>query len=488
MKTHKVALLFALLIGFIYVGPNVYFMFSDSYKGLPIIATDAENLYLTIINGATKGCTLNCNPYIKEYGYKFPYYNVSISGAVLAIPSIVLGISIPVLKVVYEFLLPMILFLLAYSLVYRLTKNISVSLLSGLTILLGSNLVNAKDLTSVYDLMRLTYLKTELSQFFIFSRPVYPQLSTPFFFIYLHILLSTMRHKSKKWFGLLGLAYGVSFYVYFFIYSFITVVHGVLIGVSIIKKEWSAVKGYLGASLLGLVLAIPVFISIKNLFAHPYFFTIPTQYLVKTHIPHITVVGLLLLMLAIVCAYFYARKHPTLSPEAYYIGILIASCFITRNEHVVSGMIMQYDHYELYIFTPILVMTIAFCLHTWCEKYTKLIAWITGVILVLNGVVIATASYKHWFDYTVQQQRFVPVLEWVKVNIEKKSVISAPEELASIIPFYTSHYVTKTTLTNQWIHIPNHTIKPEYTIVQTIPKMERGWIYQDDLFTVYRAK
>ena len=110
LKTHRLAILVSALVGLIYVLPNLIFISSTYYRGLPIISADAESMYLSRINGVHKGCILNCNSYIKEYANTYPHFNSSISEVVVALPGILTNVSTINLKILYDFVFPAVLF------------------------------------------------------------------------------------------------------------------------------------------------------------------------------------------------------------------------------------------------------------------------------------------------------------------------------------------------------------------------------------------
>lgn len=110
-----IILIVALVCGVIYVLPNIFFINSNDFQGIPLMNTDAESLYLNKISGAYSGCTFNCNPFVKEYGYKYPHFDASISSMILAIPGVVMNVNIFDLKILYEFILPVLIFFICLS-------------------------------------------------------------------------------------------------------------------------------------------------------------------------------------------------------------------------------------------------------------------------------------------------------------------------------------------------------------------------------------
>lgn len=462
LREHWIGLAFSLIVGLIYVAPNLIFIHSTSYKGLPMIYTDAESMYLSRINRVYKGCIMGCNPYIKEYADKFPFFDSSFSEGILALPGVLTNTPIIKLKIVYEFLLPAILFLLAYFLIFRLTTNKYLSIFGASFIVLAPDLLNSVDLINFPNLIDLLRLKIDYTQFLMFSRPVNPQFSSIFFLIYLHVLLSTVIKKNWKWFGLLAITYGLSFYIYFFTYAFATVVQGVWIGIYVLRREWRALCFFSISTLCAITIAIPQFIEIIKLFQHPFYPTIPTEYLVRSHIPDISLIGIILLLVFIVTSVIYLKKFKSFSAHAYFVGALILACFITRNEHVISGMIMQYSHFEAFLFGPIFVVVVSFFVYSFVphlryNSYTYVILFLISLIPVFSATLIQYQSYKHWLPYSILSQKYVPVLDFLKDRVPPRVIISAPEPLSSFIPMYTPDYVLSSFYSKQWVSVPERT-------------------------------
>ena len=511
LKVHWIAIIFSLIAGFIYVAPNFIFTQSTFYKGLPLMYTDAESFYLSRTNASYAGCVLSCNPYIKEYKDTFPFHDSSLSELILALPGIVMGLPIFKLKIIYEFLLPFILSFLVYSLVFRLTKNQWVSIFGSVFIVLGYNLFNTTDLINISDIFDIFRLKTDYTQFLSFSRPVNPQFSSLVFFAYLHILFSAIQKKNLKWFCFLAIACGFSFYVYFFVYTFIIVIQGVWIGIYIIRKEWKTMSNFILTTLAGFIIAAPQFVEIFKLLNHPYYSTIPTEYLIKTHIPEITLIGVLMLSVFVIVSLLYVRKFEIISNEAYFTATLVFVWFIMRNEHVVSGMVMQYSHFEAYLFTPILVIAFCFLVSSFLNKRYYWLISLICLIPILNSLLIQYNSYQHWLPYAIKEQEYVLILDWLRNEIPQGKVISAPEILSELIPVYTHNYVLWAYWAGQWIHIPgriediyasrssikefesvgnkygvDYYIEEKKSDIFVLNKMTKERVFEDQNFVVYK--
>ncbi len=451
--------------------------------------TDAESLYLNKIQGAYMGCTFNCNPFIKEYGYNFPHFDSSISSMILALPGIILSIDTLDLKILYELVLPIIIFLLSFLLLDRITRNIHISILGSLFIVLGYNLLNFVDLLNIHDLLNLFRFVTDEDQFLIFSRPVNPQFSSLYFFLYLNILYLAIKKNTRLWYIILGIFFGLSFYVYFFTYAYLTVLNLVFIGIYFFRKEFDRLKGLVVSLSVGIILAIPVFYQIVNLMSHEYYLTIPHEYLRMSHIPDVSLFGISIFIVCSTLLFLVYKKNKIINDEFIFISGLISACFLTRNEHVITGLIMQYGHFEMYVFSPVLVISIVYFIKEFLSDNIKskiciAIIYLLSILCIFNSILIQINSYKNSLDYTIYVQRYVPILNWIKSN-SKDSIFMAPESLSQYIPLYSRNYVFWTLYAGQWISKPEriHDVMSSNTqerILKNLEKYDIQYVIQDN--------
>lgn len=482
-------LILSLVCGIIYLIPNILFVNNTDFRGIPLMNTDAESLYLNKIHGAYWGCTFNCNPFIKEYGFNFPHFDSSISSMILAIPGILMNIDILDLKIVYEFVLPIIIFLLAFLLINRITRDLNISILGSLFLVLGYNLLNFSDLLNIHDLINLFRLRVEENQFLIFSRPVNPQFSSLYFLLYLNILFLAIKKNTRLWYIILGIFFGISFYIYFFTYAYLTVLNLVLIGIYFFRKESDKLKGLVVSFALGMLLAIPVFYQIANLMSHEYYLTIPHEYLRMSHTPDVSLFGVSIFVVCFILLFLVYKRSKIISDEFIFIFSLISACFLTRNEHVLTGLIMQYSHFEMYVFSPILVIVVIYFIKEFLRDNTKsktsiTIIFLLSILCIVNSILIQINLYKNSLDYTIYIQRYIPILEWIKSN-SKDSVFIAPESLSQYIPLYSRNYVFWTLYAGQWISKPDRiydamSSNTKEKILKNLEKYDIQYIIQDN--------
>ncbi len=516
MTKHWLGIIFSLIVGIILVAPNLAFVNSPKYQGYPFMNTDAETWYISRINGVYKNCYLKCNPYIKESTSRSPFFDLSVSEPILAMPGIIFHVPVPALKVFYEFLLPTILSILIYFLVYRLTNSVLLGLLGISFITLGSNLINVNDIINFTDLKYLFSLDTPYTQFLLHSRPVNPQFSSIIFLTYLHILLSVVERRKHSLY-LLALVYGLSFYIYFYTFFFVSVANFVYIVYLFFQKDWIEFKRIILAVFCGFVIGIPVLINIFQ-FIHDSLYQSSTieTFLVHTHSPFFGLIGFLYLFISIIIFYLIFRKKEKREHYIFFL-ILFLACFLIPQQHIFTGVTIQYNHFESYFFTPIFAIFICFVLNILLiskliPQYTKYLLIIALFILILNASLIQIKSYENWLPISINNQKYMPVLNFLNKIIPSGSIVSAPEEVSSLITIFTSDYVLWANDASHWIHLPerlNDIQKSRSSLAEllatgqkygvdyyveerknnlfTTSDFEKNKVYDDKDFIVYKA-
>ena len=470
LRKHWIGLAAAVLVGGIIVAPNVVFMHSSEYRGVPMFYTDYENYYVTQLNASYVGCIINCDPYVNEPVYQ-PFFNASIAEPILAVPGIILHIPATQLIVIYDFLLPFILALLVYALAYRLIRNSAGAAFATILILLGYTLFNATDTINLSALIELSRLQTFESAFLIYSRPINPQFSSIIFFLYLNALLSYFRapaaSKAKTaYLYIVTFLSALSFYIYFYLCTFIVATNIVILLFNVFsRKIKNAVMCSIGflASIIGGSVAIYNWYSLLH---DNYFSLLPNEQLVATHMPSISLLGISLFIL-FCCTYaiFFTSKKITVDAE--YIFMLCVASFIVMNQQIISGKIFQPFHYEYYYLTPILVLAIflvarEYFLHSTHQLIqrthtifvAKIFLVVASILVIGNAIFIQWHSYTNWYSYTGKLQKYVPTLTWIQKNIPQGSTIETDGTLSFLIPLYTHDYVPSSPDADQYLVAP----------------------------------
>lgn len=430
------ALLLSALIGLVIVAPQLWFInrLGNNYRGIILTGSDAELHYLARMQESVDGGSFG-NPFIYEYKNSVPSTAYTISEAILAWPAKVFDISVPVLNILYKFLLPLVISLLVYGLTYRLIGDRLWAVVSMMLVVLGPTLVNFPDI------VHLIHWDKVYTQFSLYARPINPEFSSILFFVYLHTLLTFLRKKTQIWFLLLGALLGLSFYVYLYSYTFFVALNLVVFLVYATKKEKEVSLGILKASVIGFVLGLFSIVNMVQLYRHPYFKNMAAvSDVVASHHPIISIVGIIM---AIIFVIFALRRKDY--PDLGFLGVLLTTSFVVVNQQIITGILIQEGHYHWYFNTPIFILILIVVGYNFVGPKHRLVgdtlAILTGLAAIASVALIQISSYQYWAPRTSVAQKYAPVLSWVKENTPKESVVFANQSLSELIPVYTSNNV-----------------------------------------------
>jgi len=428
---HFLAIVFALFIGAIMVGPQLLFIYSSGsdYRGIYMANTDAEYHYMARMQEAVDNGGLG-NPFIYENKTGVPSTIYTISETILAWPAKIFNFSIPNLNLFYKFLLPVIIGLLIYSFVFRLIDSRMWSVAAMFAVLFGSTLL------SFPDIIHFLHWDQVYGSFAIYSRPINPEVSSIIFFVYLHLLLSALNKKTWAIFTFLGVILGLSFYIYFYSYTFFLALNAVLLIMNLISKKYDIVLKIAGATSLGIGIGLWSIMNTIAIYTHPnYKFMAELIDVASTHHPIFSVFGLLTLVVLILFSWHNREKNNLL-----FLWSLLITSFIVINQQVITGILLQEGHYHWYFNVPIFIFVFIFVLYYLVNNKPR---WSFGlavticIISTASTFQIQSSSYHMNFSEATNNQRYGMVISWLNENTSKESVVFADNYLSQLIPAYT---------------------------------------------------
>lgn len=415
----------ALLMGLFVIAPYIFFInyAGSEYKGLYMLATDAEPHYLARISDFAEGNGIG-NPFIREYKDNVPAASFSYEEAIMSLPLKIFPITVLQLNLIYKFLFSFFISLLISSLFYRFTKSNVWSCTAAVFIMTGYNLVNIPDIINL-----LKFDIEKYSQFLIYNRPVNPQFSSFIFFIYLHVLSSVVREKKGNMIVWSGVILGISAYIYFYLFTFLLTLQCLMILYYLIRKDKVCLYIFMSL-LLGMVLSSYMFYQMYLLISHPlYIDYAKIMDLKNSHHYIISSAGLLITALFIISNYKKIKES-----EPFIVLIVLAS-WIVINQQIITGKLLQSGHYHWYYNTPIYIFVLLLILFKYREnKFIKLLPVFFMLISVWTGSFINYSAYIRSIDFTMYQQRYVPAIEWIDNNFEPESVVVANQDISTIVP------------------------------------------------------
>ncbi len=241
IKTHKWALLFAFLVGIIVAFPQFYFPIeqAENYQGVLLTCTDNESYYLNRIREVQDGHPSLGSP-VFEDGKNDPYLQSPLSEVLVGYLGKIFLLDLNNTILLSRFFFAFIGFLAIYGFAFLISKVKLASISASLLVLLANSLF------SRVGLITLLRGDSPSHSFLSFFRPIYPQVSLPFFFGFLLFFWlffesgSTRLTMKKQWiFGAVSaLILGLSFYIYPFNWTFLYVFGGIFFLISLLKKSF----------------------------------------------------------------------------------------------------------------------------------------------------------------------------------------------------------------------------------------------------------
>ncbi|HRY52921.1 MAG TPA: hypothetical protein P5089_03750 [Candidatus Portnoybacteria bacterium] len=456
-KSHYLAIIFAILVGFIYIAPNLFFIISlgAGYQGIPMMQTANEDFYLARIQEIIDGHPLVGSAAFWEYKDQPP---MSPSGGEFfyALPSKLFGISPVNILVISRFFFPAVLFLLIYHLIRRLTGNHNFltkinAIAGGLFALLGYDLIDYKTIWNFFAGGAVLP-----GNFLLWSRPVNPIIGGLLLFSFLLCLVAIIQRSKYIKTSIAGAAVclALMFENYFFSWGIALSVWFVLLAIYFIKKEFQLTKRLAIAVFGGFILSAPYwYMSWQASHNAMYQEVVLRSGLFLTHYPLLNK-----LMLAVLVVYVFFVGLPIVGrlrlvggwKESLVLGLkkiadwqwiclaFIIGSLVSYSQQIITGRTIWPYHFVQYtIPLAIVVLMVLFC-NVIGASWPKI--WRLGMF-VLVGVFLIWGSfnqinvYGRYYDYYKGMQSYQPAFDWLNKQ-EKDCVVLVGNDFKSGYPLF----------------------------------------------------
>ncbi len=420
----------AIILGILMILPFIYFQIklgSDFYGIFPEVVND-ENFYYARIKDVIDRHLFLGNAYLLEHKDELPQ-SVFLAEYFLAQPLKLFSIGINTARLIYNFLLPAIAFILAYSAFYLILKKRSWALAFSCFLFFG------------------LYL-------FAFIRPVSPQFNF-IFWLTLFILLWRLLENpgSKRLLFLNIFNFGFLFYIYPYYWTFYLIFFGIL-AVFYFWKERAFSYKIMAIVGGGLVLAIPYFYLNYLALQLPYYTETLTRIgMIYSRFPSGFRIVFWSALGLMAFGWFLRRKIIKLDIKVAFFVFGIVASTIAVNQHLLTGKNFEFSsHYDMgAIF--FLVFALAYLISQYNANlqmyandtnkflYLKLILTIIVLSVVANGLYKYSDQVFAISEEGIYIQNYAPIFEWLNKNTAKDSVVYADPDLSGLIPVYTASNV-----------------------------------------------
>ena len=453
-KAHKYAAVVAVGVGLLYGMPNVFFMLSlgADYRGIPLLQTPNEDSYRARIQEIIDGHGALGSPFVFEYKDELPL-SPPTGEWLYALPSIIFGISPAVTLIASKFILPTILFLLIYALIFRLTGDTEwrgklTAIGGGLLIVLGYDLVDYRTV--------LKYLMGAESPvaFLLWARPVNPILGAIFLFSFLLFVWAITENTKRRKSAVVGAAafLALMFGSYFFSWGIALSALAALILLLLLRGEYKT-AGVLALIVpLGVLLSSPYwFFSWRAAQSPWYEESVLRSGLFLTHYPilnKLLLVALLFFALALLCDFLLKKKKGIVFAwepwHSFSLAFLLGGVWAYSQQLFTGRTIWPY-HFVQYTI-PLVCVTVVLILHHIIRAYSTLL-WAISIGAAMTaslvfGVYTQVGTYAKVKPYYIRLQTHALLFSWL--NRQKRDCVvlvnETSEEMAhlnTLIPAFT---------------------------------------------------
>jgi hypothetical protein len=236
-------------------------------------------------------------------------------------------------------------FLLIYTFVLLLSREKTVAVSSATIIILADAVLDPRGLIS--------FLHGESPvSFLVFGQPVMPATIYLFFFSFLVAFLQFFRTRVLGYGVLSAFLLGLNFYNYFYAWTYLYAFGGLLGLFLLFKKRWKDAIGVAGVYIGALIVAVPYIVNLHRATLYATYAEVSERVgILYTHAP--LFVGVVVLISIVI----FFLGYPKEDKEQYLFSLaLLLTPFVTLNQQILTGKVMQAGHYHYYLHKPIAII------------------------------------------------------------------------------------------------------------------------------------
>lgn len=455
IKTHWAAILIAVALGFLIVLSFLYFQISldDQYRGALNQIIDDELFYMARIKDVVDGHQTLGNSYLLEHKNQLSQ-QLFLPEWLLAQPLKLLNLDIVEGRILYNFILPALAFLLTYTAFYRIYP-----------FRFWASIFTAFLFFGLY--------------LFKFTRPVVPQFVFIFWltqFIFLWELIKNHSNKNIKLLNILN--FGLLFYLYPFYWTFYLVFFAVL-GFVYFFKEKPLSKSFLKILAGGLIIgSIYFYLTFLASRLPEYQETMTRLQLVFSRSPsEVKSVVLSLAVLALL-GIFHWFKRITINKEVLFFIAGIISIFLITNQNIITGLKLEFGHYRMpaIFFLSFAVYYLGSRFNFFNLKFKHLIAFFV-IIISSFGAYGYIQRISNISEQDIYRQKYGAIFVWLNENTPSDSVVYANEDISGLIPIYTANNVFYSRYANLFI-ISDREVEERFILNNFFEKIDRDFVIE----------
>ena len=437
LLNHRVAIILAILTSIIVVAPQIYFRIDhkDLYQeGTQVIEMLPHGPWEARVREVQDGHVLGGNMYQKE-GKNDPYIYQPLAPMVVAYAGSLFNLEINNTLLLSRFIFPFIIFLLIYGFVFSISRDKFAALSSAAVLLLADSVLSYSGITRLLQ-------GVSPDHFLRLARPVVPALIYLFLFAFLLFFWQFYRNRNWKYGAISAVALGLNFYNYFYTWTYLYAFGGILILLFIIQRNWKEVLRIGSVFVGGAIVAIPYFINMYRASQFPTFKDVGiSSGIILSHQPLFMGSSMIIALL------FFLFLFPRIDKEKYLFGLaILLTPFLTMNQQVLTGRMMQPDHYHWFFHKPLGFIFVFITIFYFFDRrrldlYKKIFAILVIASSIATAVFVQAYSYQYdsrdGGQIAIERQKYGPVMDWLNSHAEKEAQIFANDATAEMTVLYT---------------------------------------------------
>ena len=492
-KVHAFAILLALLVGAVYVGPDTYHAASPGYRGIVMADATDEDFYLSAINKSYETPGLLGDPFQYEYrDAKNPFQYFLIESTLGKVGAF-LHMPIDVLDILSEFLFPALLTLLLYAFALYLSGSRLTAFFTGAAMLLGNEIIHPN---GILNALNTFAFRGSFHEFLTYSRPVNPQVSALFFFAVLFFLYALMRTpSSKKAVILSGIGMGLLLYIYPYYWAFAAALIGIMFLYALVTRNQELIWAAGSAGALSIVVIVPFLVGNLSIFMHGgggLAQAIPTRRIIIEKmilLPLILYAGIYLWAWWIRGVGKAGAWATAFSRKYVFVLLLLLTGVVVSNQQVLTGKMVFQQHFHFYTNIPVLLLAMSFLFMELAVLLPRSwrVASVGAIVVVLAWFIIGVqvSSYKSNSTKSAREQALAPLFAYLREYAPAQSVIYTDPYLSTRLTIYTQDFsYSAGGYDVTFVGVPRERIVHDYFAMLQLrgvtAKAVRSYVYQKD--------
>jgi ABC-type cobalt transport system substrate-binding protein/uncharacterized membrane protein len=217
---------------------------------------------------------------------------------------------------------------------------------------------------------------------------------------------------------------------------------GILVLIFLIQKKWKDALNIFYVFAGAILVAAPYAINLYSAMSHPAYEEAGLRFgVVDSRTP------LFVGVVVVIALIMFLLKFPKEDKNKYFFGLaLLVTPFVTMNQQLITGKILQVGHYHWFFHKPIaIIFVLVVVFHLLASKnliyYKKALAILIIIASFAVAIFIQTSSYykgdNDGGSVAIERQKYGPVIGWLNENVEKESMVLGNDETSHMAVIYT---------------------------------------------------